>query len=196
MHSILSCLLLSFLLPVPGDFLPPPGTIRTGENRFIDKNLITWEDYYECLAGLNRENEFEKAKNMIPADTTVLYKGQPLWKNDAYREYPVTGLSRAQVEAYCTWRSEAVNLWKLQPEKRSCNDTYWVQFDQMDPEKQYKIVYQLPEAEDLKNYKAPKEKYWLNEYTREGDYSRKVTDKISNPASKVFRCVAIYEKIK
>lgn len=190
MTSILSYLLLVFLLP--GDFIPPPGTIRIAENRFLDKKLITCEDYNECLAGLKRNNELEKYSSMIPADTTILYKGQPLWKNEACREYPMTGLSRSQAEAYCVWRSEAVNFLKFQPAERRCNNEYWAQFDRMDPNKQYKIVYQLPEQEDLKNYRENKEKYWLQEYTRDGSYPRKVSEKISNPEAKVFRCVALY----
>lgn len=194
MTSILSIFWYFALLVLPkADLVPPPGTVKIGENRFIDKRLITHEAYYEYLYWLKRNEDAETYLNMIPKDTTVRYKGKTMWRSDAFLGYPIAGLDRAQVQAYCAWRSYAVNLMKANPGERTCNFDYWKQFDDADPANAFRITYTLPEDDDLKAYKAGKEPYWLQEYTTTGDFNRKPSKKISNTTLRVFRCLAVYE---
>ena len=183
-------------MPAPTGFIPPPGTVRIGENRFIDHRLITYEAYYECLDGLKRNQNPDAYARMIPADTSITYNGNRLWKNEKYWDYPIPGLTREQVETYCQWRSDAVNFMKQTRENRTCNNEYWNQLDAIDPDHAFRIVYKLPEEADLTLLKADKEKFWLAEYTEKGEFARPVSAKISKSDAKVFRCLAVYEKIQ
>ena len=186
-------ILILLLFQIPKDLIPPPGTVRLSENRFIDKQLVTYEGYYEYLDWLQRNQEEETYIKMLPKDTTILYKNQRLWKNKKYATAPIAGLEKDQMLAYCQWRSWAVNYMVSDSSHRTCNFEYWQQFDAVDPLHTLKITYQLPEKADLDKYPAPKELFWLNETTTQESYPRTVSKKISRPELLVFRCVAVYE---
>jgi hypothetical protein len=169
----------------------PPGTMQIGENKFLDKRLITYIDYEEFLHFI--KDDAPRYQAMIPADTLARYEGRQLWRNPAFREYPIVGLTENQIREYCQWRSEVVNRMIHNPDMRTCNFDYWRGFDLMDPGKALRVTYAIPEKEDLK--KAPKKgnKYWLDEIVRDGYAERKKTKKISDPGLKGFRCVAYFE---
>ncbi|MBL7776415.1 MAG: hypothetical protein JNK89_10470, partial [Saprospiraceae bacterium] len=169
-------------------------TEKIGANRFLDKNLIRHIDYYECLYWYQANNEPDTYRRLLPRDTTVRFDGKILWRNPEFEDYPIAGLSREQAELYCAWRSMAVNRMKSNRDKRSCNTDYWSRYDRADPEDAYRVCYQLPEAGDLAQRKPRQEKYWLPEYTAAGQYDRKISGRYSDPAGRVFRCVAIFEK--
>lgn len=177
------------------NFFPPPGTTSLSENRFIDEHLVTYEGYNEFLYYIGREEKETQLNELTPSDTTVTYRGKILWGNEKFLSYPIIGLDRAQITKYCAWRSSAVNSWKNQPENRKCNFEYWNQFDLVDPNRIYEVKYSLPSRNNLIAYKSLKEKYWLDEWTDEEDYERKISKKISNSELKVFRCIAYYEKV-
>jgi formylglycine-generating enzyme required for sulfatase activity len=96
--------------------IPPPGTLKIGENLFADESEITNIDYREFMFWKERiygkeSNEF---REIIP-DTTVWqyqkyiphlstsYLNHPL-----YNIYPVVGISLDQAKEYTKWRTERV----------------------------------------------------------------------------------------
>jgi len=194
MQGLFLCLVVLALLPDPANFPPPPGTEKIGANRFLDKRLIRYIDYYECLHWYQFNNDLEMYRTLVPRDTTLRFDGKTMWNNPAFEEYPIAGLDREQVALYCAWRSMAVNRMKSNPGNRSCNLDYWSRFDRADPKDAYRVSYQLPQQADLASRKARKEKYWLPEYTANGQYDRKCSGRLSDPEARVFRCVAVFEK--
>ena len=176
------------------EHVAPPGTVPIGENRFIDKNLIKYIDYYEFINWKLVNKAF--SKEYLPKDTTITYQGEQLWHNRKYDQYPIVGLERDQVIAYCKWRSEVVNYMKANWKDSQCNAEYWIKHEKADPHNDWSIQYDIPSQQDLDIYKEKQEKYWLNEYTKDGLYERKKKhqDRFSNKSVKVFRCIAYYVK--
>lgn len=148
-------------------FPAPPGTKETGPNQFLDKQLITYTDYYEFLFYI-KEQDLDLYRQMIPADTLAMYKGHQLWNNESFRDYPVLGLQEQQRMKYCAWRSEAVNFMLCNPDRRCSNFAYWKKFDDLDPDKKYKVVYTLPTKADLLGARSKRGKIPVGEYTSDG----------------------------
>lgn len=176
-------------------FPPPPGTKRIGENTFIDKSLIKYIDYEEFLHFIKKEDS-ELYREMLPADTLVTYKGEPLWRNKKYEEYPIVGLLENQIQQYCTWRSGMVNQLIFDSKNRCGNFDYWSKFDTADPEKRYKVVYSIPSKAEIMASSPNKEKYHPDEFARDGVVPGKKMDKLSNKTLKGFRCKATFVPIK
>ena len=193
---MISSLLLSCILSLAGQAItpkaPPPGTERIGENLFLDKRLITHLNYRECLHYLKSHHP-ERYAEMLPTDTSVRFNGQLMWNNPAFQDYPIAGLSEQQMIAYCAWRSEVVNLPRLDPQSPFCNPKLVKQLDKADPARTLRVVYTLPGAEMLTQRKLRKEKYQLDEISRQGRVARNRSGGISHPEYLVFRCPASYQ---
>ena len=191
-YLILLLLGISFFI----NLIPPPGTVFLEDNKFIDKRLITYGDYEEFLSYIKRNKGHNCCENLIPKDTSVTFRGKNLWRNEKFIDYPIIGLEKRLIVEYCQWRSDIVNSWKSIANNRKCNFEYWDKFDEMDPQNKLRIIYSLPSESDLVKYKPPKEKYWLNELTDTGSYTRKISKQISNKNLNVFRCIATYENVE
>lgn len=95
------------------DIETPPGTIRLGENFFVDEAEITnqnWEDYLNWMEKY-KEEEDVMLDTLVWRDSfnfnhpyTVHYHNHP-----AYEDYPIVGVNYEQALAYCEWRSHLVN---------------------------------------------------------------------------------------
>lgn len=133
---------------------------------------------------------------MIPIDTMLTFDGTQLWNNLKYDDYPVIGVNKAQMIAYCQWRSNVVNLMAFDKANRTCNFSYWARFDKIDASQNLRIKYTLTNNADIQDAPVKREKYWLHEMTTEGSYVRPLSTKISNTAFQVFRCVATYEVLE
>lgn len=191
--SLLGALLcLAFSAPDTYPDIPPPGTVEIDANKFIDRRLITYAGYNEFLFSIKRQDSV-LYRQMLPEDTTVTFKKKKLWNNKKFLDHPVLGITEKQVAEYCRWRSEAVNFMIFNPEQRSCNFEYWMQFDRADPSKTRRVVYALPTRADIRKAPAAKEKYQLDELAADGTVPRQCSAKISDKTLKVFRCVAQYE---
>ena len=101
---------------VQGQFIPP-GTVRV-DSIFIDVTEITNLNYLEYLHYLKLDSAKEYYIEALP-DTTVWYKiyDDPLasaftydyFRGDEFKNFPIVGVTNQQAEAYCLWRSQAVN---------------------------------------------------------------------------------------
>lgn len=189
----LSCILSLANQAIPPK-VPPPGTERIGDNLFLDKQLITHLNYRECLYYLKKYFP-ERYAEMLPADTSVRFNGQLMWNNPAFSDYPIAGLSEQQMIAYCAWRSEVVNLPRLDPQSPYCNPKLLKKLDKADPARRLRVVYTLPDAEILTQRKLRKEKYQLDEMSRQGRVAKNRSAGISHPEYLVFRCAATYQAV-
>lgn len=96
----------------------PPGTVKVGDNLFLDKAEISnaaWAEYRNWLKNKYGENSAAYLSSAL--DTNVwsdkLFFNEPYVKyyhaHPAYKEYPAVGMSYEQAVAYCKWRSDRVN---------------------------------------------------------------------------------------
>lgn len=112
-----------------------------------------------------------------------------MWKNPEFDEFPVLGLSEVQMDRYCEWRSEAVNLLISNPEIRCSGFRYWKKFDKLDPGKQYKVVYSIPSAEDIAAAGIKGNQYGFAEILSNG-----ILEGEAGEEPQAFRCKAVYVK--
>lgn len=98
-----------------------PASTRIGNQRIIDASKLqyafVWEDYDTALQQNSREANFIKRSSIaVYPDTTVWVKDfnhaynepmfeQYFWHN-AYKDYPVVGVTWDQARAYCNFRSK------------------------------------------------------------------------------------------
>ena len=136
---------------------PPPGTLRIGENLFMDESEITNLDWKEFVYFMKRENGRESeelflAIDHLPAgilpDTSVwsLVPGEEslseiYYRHPAFDLHPVVGISHEQALTYCIWRSERVNELIYEEGGR------WLRKLE-DLGYQYKVVYRLPKLSE------------------------------------------------
>lgn len=96
----------------------PPGTVLINDTLFADEtevSMLSWHEYVywmreaygkdskEYLASLPDTNVWRfDTLNKASAYTSFYFK------NMAYRDYPVVGVSYEQVQAFCSWRSNRV----------------------------------------------------------------------------------------
>lgn len=89
----------------------PPGTVKIGNQFFMDETEITntsWKEYVFWI-GRIYGNDSKMYASVLP-DTTVWeepFQSQ-YYNHSSYRNYPVVGISWQQAKDYCTWRSERV----------------------------------------------------------------------------------------
>jgi len=180
------------------DFPAPPGTVKVGHNLFVDKNPVTYLGYYEFLSHIKKSESY-LINEMIPEDTTLTYKNEILWNNPKFNDFPIFGLNERQIISYCQWRSSAVNTLIKDAKLRCGNPKYWVQFDTLDPNKQYSVVYSLPSAEEVKRYYKKVKRQRFDETSSDGiqDVEKRSKAKHLNRDNLyTFRCVAVYKIAK
>jgi hypothetical protein len=102
---LLTVLLCSF---TGKDYTPPPGTKSLGGNLYLDKKAITNRNWKEFLE--SKFTESPKVKISKYPDTTITYREKNYFNNPEFLDFPVVGVSAAQIEAYCKWRTYVVNL--------------------------------------------------------------------------------------
>lgn len=98
-----------------------PASTRIGNERMIDASKLqysfVWEDYDAALQQGNRSANFIKRNSIaVYPDTTVWVKdfhfsyNEPLFEqyfwHNAYKDYPVVGVTWDQARAYCNFRSK------------------------------------------------------------------------------------------
>ncbi|HET6226946.1 MAG TPA: SUMF1/EgtB/PvdO family nonheme iron enzyme [Bacteroidia bacterium] len=90
----------------------PPGTLWLKDSIYIDQTEIRNLDYVEFLYWTAR-NEPEKLKSIQP-DTSVWFDvgnfalSDYYLRHQAYRSYPVVGITYEQAVAFCNWRTYIV----------------------------------------------------------------------------------------
>lgn len=97
------------------EFLPP-GTLKMGNNVFVDKREVCNIDWLEYLIWTKQYYGVNSKEYLsILPDTTIWDKEKVtevqrnyLWHPD-FRFYPVVGITLEQAEAYCKWRTVRVN---------------------------------------------------------------------------------------
>ena len=93
----------------------PPNTLHLTGNLYMDETEVSNVDWDEYVYWVNKNEKNAAALALIQLDTTVwdsvnfpqmtkVYHSHP-----AYMNYPVVGVTQAQAEAYCKWRSDRVN---------------------------------------------------------------------------------------
>ena len=93
----------------------PPNCVWLRDSLFIDKTEIAnihWLEYLHCLQIDSSIMQYKKA---MPDTSVWLTTNDTLkWKyylrDPGYRYYPVVGITKQQVENFCRWRSQMVNV--------------------------------------------------------------------------------------
>lgn len=186
--------LVNFIEILP-DLPPPPGTVKIESNLFMDKGAVTYMDYYEFI-NFGSFSKSNKYSGVIPVDTTITYKNEILWKNPKFHNFPILGLSLEQMENYCKWRSEAVNLMIHDSDLRCSNNKYWNKFDKVDPDKKYHVVYSVSSTFKIENYCSKISNQDFDEILIDGVCYAKRQRKVKSLNRSdffAFRCIAEYK---
>jgi len=196
---MLNILLFSFSFSIwfcfTPDFPPPPGTLQINHNLFMDKQQITFLDYYEFIDYINR-NEPEDMHGLIPDDTTITLAGKTMWRNRKFDDFPIAGLDIHQMEAYCRWRSDRVNQLIENEILRCAEDAIWRQIDAINAQTKYRVVYSIPSAEDMTAAGSKVKKPMWNELLSNGMLTgSRHKNKLNNPNLMGFRCKAKYIQV-
>ena len=133
------------------NFTAPPGTIKVGDNLFIDKTInhnVDWAEFMYYRINVDKLD----IKSLTPDSSASTYfkRSNQTW--DTIRKYdhaPTTGISYEQALEYCRWRSEIVTQAKneLSPTCKSCRKMYR-KYMKFDPKNEYRIEYRLPTEEE------------------------------------------------
>ncbi len=185
-----------FFVESAPDFPPPPGTLKVAENLFLDKEPITYLAYLEYISYIKRTNP-DEAERLIPANLSITYKNEILWNNPNYIDFPIVGLSEAQMQSYCKWRSKVVNQ-AIQDQKSSgSEESYWSQFSKVDPSGEYSVVYTIPTAQDVDKFNTNESTAEFNEYLADGSMIEKRIDSgnFNKEDVYIFRCIAEYKRV-
>ncbi|MBK8955213.1 MAG: hypothetical protein IPM34_06625 [Saprospiraceae bacterium] len=144
---VIQVLIFIYNTMIPGGMPPPPGTFSLNDSLFIDKTLVSIEDYSEFLYSIKAFNFKEIDINKCFPDSNIYYKGtRYLETKDYKRVWPILNLTENQMQAYCKWRSWAVTYWKNNPSARSCSHPYWEALDTLDSGHQLVVEYSLPDS--------------------------------------------------
>lgn len=180
---------------VPGRMPPPPGTISLSDSLFIDSQFISKENYHEFLYFIKMsEGLLNIDYSLCLPDSNINYMGRPYLTFRRYKEdYPILNLNNYQIESYCKWRSWAVNLWKNNPEKRSCKSEYWDLCDLYDPSHLYEVIYFRPDSLTINSIKSKKRIKISEEYCQQDISTKEYTKKYFGITEIYgFRCAAKY----
>lgn len=112
----LAALLLSFSVNKPKKF-SPPGTVQITESLFADETEISnysWREY-EFWVKTKYGSGSDEHTAVLP-DTLVWRQNYAhneayvnhYYRHVAYKDYPVVGITYAQAQAFCKWRTERV----------------------------------------------------------------------------------------
>lgn len=115
---ILGCTPLKYSEPFIMETAPnPPGTVKIGENLFIDTNEMSNINYREFLYWQKAVygKESEKYRKMLPdtmvwceIDTSCIFMVELYLTHPAFESYPVVGVTFEQALEYTKWRSDRV----------------------------------------------------------------------------------------
>ncbi|TCZ67874.1 formylglycine-generating enzyme family protein [Flaviaesturariibacter aridisoli] len=108
----------------------PPGTVRANDTLFVDRTEIAnahwreftfWHQQYgdsTSLAAILPDSCWVPLAGNGPGDVYSCSMGEVYFRHPRFSFYPVLGLTHAQAEAFCRWRSDRVNeLIARQPER-------------------------------------------------------------------------------
>lgn len=128
-------------------FAAPPNGVRIEENLFIDKTEITNLNWLEYLYYLNRDSTQAIYHQALPDTSVWLSYGDTLKTNHylrypPLRSFPVVGITQAQAEAYCAWRSIAATEYYDRSEKK-------------------KNLEQQPDQKVIFKFRLPTEAEWM-----------------------------------
>ncbi|WP_185817037.1 formylglycine-generating enzyme family protein [Hymenobacter metallilatus] len=95
----------------------PPGTVRVGENLFMDETEVANIHWLEYLHFTRRDSSLAYYRTQLPdstgwqpvPDPEQTGPAQAYFRAPGYRYYPATGIRYEQARAYCRWRSAVVN---------------------------------------------------------------------------------------
>ena len=182
---------LIFLFQQP-DLPNPPGTIKVGENQYVDKRPVTNIDWKEFLFYYRKDSLHYSG--LMP-DTTILYNGKPYFTDLKFSDYPVVGVSVSQIIKYFLWRSMIVTC-AIRDKNHQFRRGYYKKMRKLAPNNDYKIEYQLAFRENLTYPKLKFSKYIQYEMTTKG--LQKTTGKncFNRDTVFTFRCCAYYSKIR
>ena len=194
--------ILHFSFPSKNPDVAPPGTIRFQENKFIDAEVVTnwgWKEFLYCA---KRDSSLEFYQAMLP-DTSKIVNGRNYFNAPEFADKPVVGITHTQALIMCQWRSNMVSHGIIHPEKLCVS----AQRDYAKYDKTLRVIYRLPQPEELKMVSEKPKKVKtaanleeitaVNNLVVENAFTSKVKEKkINTPASlnRTFRCVAYFEK--
>jgi hypothetical protein len=184
---------LSWLFLFQQPNLPnPPGTIKVGENQYVDQQPITNIDWKEFLFSYRKDTL--NYPGLLP-DTNILYKGKPYFNDLKYSHYPVVGVSVSQIIKYFLWRSRIVN-YGIRDTGVIVRSGYYKKMRNADPRNYYRVEYQLAFKENLTYPKLKYSKYIQYEMTTKGLQKTGSENYFNRDTVYTFRCCAYYIKIK
>lgn len=172
------------------DLPNPPGTIKVGENQYVDKQPITNTDWKEFLFS-NRKDSLHYS-SLMP-DTNILFNGKPYFNDIKYGHYPVVGVSASQIIKYFLWRSMIVT-YSIRDKNHEFNSGYYKKMRKMDPYNDYKVEYQLAFKENLIYPKLKFSKHIKFELTTKGLQKTADNNYFNRDTVFTFRCCAYYTK--
>ncbi len=163
-------------------FSQPPGTVELYKNFYVDETEVTnqhWKDYQTWtlnhLGDTSEEYKLTIVKQDVWKETLNRPFEKEYYKNIAFRDYPVVGISYEQAIAYCKWRTDRVNEYIHIQSSKELRKNY-------DSDSIYKApivyTYRLPSKEEFIRYSVPS-------YTKKNKKARKKQDiKLGNFGAK------------
>jgi hypothetical protein len=177
----------------------PPGTIKVNVNLYLDDALIRVEDYREFVDYMKiNKGILGIENNKCQLDSGIFYQGKSYLESNRYKsDFPILNLNDYQIESYCKWRSYIVSMLKNNPDRKTCNNKYWHEFDLKDPLQQYKVEYFLPDSITINLYK-PKKQINIPEkhQIKNGSATNYVKKHFGKSEVVGFRCAARYVQVK
>ena len=169
-----------------------PGTMKVGENQYVDKQPISNIDWKEFLFYFRKDTV--NYSGLLP-DTNILFNGKPYFTDPKYKDYPVVGVSASQVIKYFLWRSQIVT-YGIRDKDQQFSGSYYKKMRKLDPYNDYKVEYQLAFKENLTYPKLKFSKYVQYELTTKGIQKTGSNNYFNRDTVFTFRCCAYYVKIK
>ena len=168
--------------------IPPPGTRFFQENRYLDEEVVKNIHWKEFLYFIKKDSAESYYQSMLP-DTSKILNGKNYFNSYEFRLKPLTGISYFQAQEYCKWRSAVVTRNITNPELAVCKSKS-CQRENARYDRNYRIIYRLPESDELKTVAGKPKKVKsseLEEMTSKGDlvvintFTKAATEKPVDP---------------